>query len=139
MEALTASRLQLEGPVQGTDEVRHDQQLGERQGVAAVSAAAGDLHHPDAIALNDDEIVTEVRLPAMDGYDFAYLKFTRRAEDWQTLQAWIVRKVFEPNARGLGSSAFGQQVERIFSELYPLYVFTSVASPKWQSELKRAA
>ena len=63
----------------------------------------------------------------------------RRAEDWQTLQAWIVRKVFEPNARGLGSPAFGQQVERIFSELYPLYVFTSVASPKWQSELKRAA
>jgi aerobic carbon-monoxide dehydrogenase medium subunit len=33
-------------------------------------------------ALNDNEIVTEVRLPAMDGYDFAYQKFTRRAEDW---------------------------------------------------------
>jgi carbon-monoxide dehydrogenase medium subunit len=33
-------------------------------------------------ALNDNEIVTEVRLPAMEGYDFAYLKFTRRAEDW---------------------------------------------------------
>ena len=63
----------------------------------------------------------------------------RRAEDWQTLQAWIVRKVFEPNARALASPAFASQVERIFSELYPLYVFTSVASPKWQSELKRAA
>jgi carbon-monoxide dehydrogenase medium subunit len=33
-------------------------------------------------ALNDNEIVTEVRLPAMEGYDFAYQKFTRRAEDW---------------------------------------------------------
>ena len=63
----------------------------------------------------------------------------RRAEDWQTLQAWIVRKVFEPNAKGLASPAFASHVERIFSELYPLYVFTSVASPKWQSELKRAA
>jgi carbon-monoxide dehydrogenase medium subunit len=33
-------------------------------------------------ALNDNEIVTEVRLPAMEGYDFAYQKFTRRSEDW---------------------------------------------------------
>jgi carbon-monoxide dehydrogenase medium subunit len=33
-------------------------------------------------ALNDNEIVTEVRLPAMEGYDYSYLKFTRRAEDW---------------------------------------------------------
>jgi len=63
----------------------------------------------------------------------------RRAEDWQTLQAWIVRKVFEPNARGLASPAFARQVERTFTELYPLYVFTSVASPKWQSQLKKAA
>ena len=63
----------------------------------------------------------------------------RRDEDWQTLQAWIVRKVFEPNARGLASPAFARQVERTFTELYPLYVFTSVASPKWQSQLKKAA
>jgi aerobic carbon-monoxide dehydrogenase medium subunit len=33
-------------------------------------------------ALNDNEILTEVRLPDMEGYDFAYQKFTRRAEDW---------------------------------------------------------
>jgi carbon-monoxide dehydrogenase medium subunit len=33
-------------------------------------------------SLNDNEIVTEVRLPAMEGYDYAYQKFTRRAEDW---------------------------------------------------------
>ena len=33
-------------------------------------------------SLNDNEIVTEVRMPAMEGYDYAYQKFTRRAEDW---------------------------------------------------------
>ena len=30
----------------------------------------------------------------------------RRDEDWQTLQAWIVRKVFLPNAKGLATPAF---------------------------------
>ena len=63
----------------------------------------------------------------------------RHDEDWQTLKAWIVRKVFEPNARTLATPAFARQVERIFGELYPLYVFTSVASPRWQTELKKAA
>jgi carbon-monoxide dehydrogenase medium subunit len=29
-----------------------------------------------------DEVLTEVRLPAMDGYGFAYEKFNRRREDW---------------------------------------------------------
>jgi carbon-monoxide dehydrogenase medium subunit len=33
-------------------------------------------------ALADDEVITEVRLPAMDGWGYAYEKFTRRAEDW---------------------------------------------------------
>jgi aerobic carbon-monoxide dehydrogenase medium subunit len=33
-------------------------------------------------SVGDHEIITEVRLPDMDGYDFSYLKFTRRAEDW---------------------------------------------------------
>ena len=59
----------------------------------------------------------------------------RRPEDWQTLHAWIVRKVFLPNARGLPTPAFARQVERVFAELYPLYVFTTVASPRWAAEL----
>lgn len=63
----------------------------------------------------------------------------RREEDWQTLRAWIVRKVFLPNARGLGTPAFARQVETIFANLYPIYVFTSVAGPRWQAELKKAA
>ena len=33
-------------------------------------------------SLTHDEVITEVRLPAMDGYGFGYEKFTRRAEDW---------------------------------------------------------
>ena len=33
-------------------------------------------------SLAADEIITEVRLPALDGYGFSYQKFNRRAEDW---------------------------------------------------------
>jgi carbon-monoxide dehydrogenase medium subunit len=33
-------------------------------------------------ALEPQEVLTEVRLPAMDGYGFGYEKFNRRAEDW---------------------------------------------------------
>ena len=33
-------------------------------------------------AVGDGEILTEVRLPAMDGYGFGYEKFNRRKEDW---------------------------------------------------------
>ena len=33
-------------------------------------------------ALAPDEVVIEVRLPALEAYGFGYQKFTRRAEDW---------------------------------------------------------
>jgi carbon-monoxide dehydrogenase medium subunit len=33
-------------------------------------------------SLAHDEVITEVRLPALDGYGFGYEKFSRRAEDW---------------------------------------------------------
>jgi aerobic carbon-monoxide dehydrogenase medium subunit len=33
-------------------------------------------------ALAQDEMITEVRLPALEGFGFGYQKFTRRAEDW---------------------------------------------------------
>jgi carbon-monoxide dehydrogenase medium subunit len=29
-----------------------------------------------------DEVITDIRLPALEGYGFGYQKFTRRAEDW---------------------------------------------------------
>jgi carbon-monoxide dehydrogenase medium subunit len=33
-------------------------------------------------ALQPDEVLTEVRVPALDGWGFGYQKFNRRAEDW---------------------------------------------------------
>ena len=62
----------------------------------------------------------------------------RREEDWQTLHAWVVRKVFLPNSWGLGTPAFAGVVERVFAELYPLVIFSSVVAPKWQAEIKTA-
>jgi uncharacterized protein (TIGR02453 family) len=61
----------------------------------------------------------------------------RRDEDWTTLQAWIVRKVFLPGSRSVASPSFAKQVENIFSELFPLYLFTSVNHPQWESQLKK--
>jgi len=41
----------------------------------------------------DDEVLTEVRLPAMDGYGFGYEKFNRRREDWAMVAvAALVKK-----------------------------------------------
>lgn len=63
----------------------------------------------------------------------------RRDEEWQTLHAWIVRKVFPAESRVVGSKAFAGRVRQIFAELYPVYVFTSVAGPRWPAELRRRA
>ena len=63
----------------------------------------------------------------------------RRDEEWQTLHAWIVRKVFPAESRVLGSEAFAGRIRRIFAELYPVYVFTSLAGPRWQAEIRRRA
>jgi carbon-monoxide dehydrogenase medium subunit len=43
-------------------------------------------------AVRQGEILTEVRLPALDGYGGAYEKFTRRAEDWAMVGALAVVK-----------------------------------------------
>lgn len=63
----------------------------------------------------------------------------RRDDDWLTLQGWIVRKVFEPAARGLGSPEFAGKIEKIFRDLYPLYAFTSHAGPQWKKALRTPA
>ena len=45
--------------------------------------AAGDLFQDYMeTAVAQGEIVTEVRIPALDGWGFGYQKFNRRAEDW---------------------------------------------------------
>jgi len=56
----------------------------------------------------------------------------RREEDWQSLQAWIVRKVFLPNSRKVGGPSFAGQVRQIFQDLYPLCLFTSEPGAKWR-------
>jgi carbon-monoxide dehydrogenase medium subunit len=44
-------------------------------------------------AVGDGEILTELRLPALDGYGFAYRKFNRRQEDWAMVAVCaLVRK-----------------------------------------------
>jgi carbon-monoxide dehydrogenase medium subunit len=44
-------------------------------------------------AVGDDEILTEVRLPALEGYGFGYQKFNRRKEDWAMVAVCaLVRK-----------------------------------------------
>jgi aerobic carbon-monoxide dehydrogenase medium subunit len=45
--------------------------------------AAGELfEHYLTTTLAPDEVITEVRAPAGDGWGFGYQKFNRRAEDW---------------------------------------------------------
>jgi aerobic carbon-monoxide dehydrogenase medium subunit len=61
---------------------------GERE-IAAADLFEGFL----TTTLADDEIVTEVRLPSMDGYGFAYEKFNRRAEDWAMVGVCALVKV----------------------------------------------
>jgi aerobic carbon-monoxide dehydrogenase medium subunit len=43
-------------------------------------------------ALGPDEVLTEARIPAMDGYGFAYEKFNRRVEDWAMVAACALVK-----------------------------------------------
>jgi carbon-monoxide dehydrogenase medium subunit len=60
------------------------------EGSVVVRGAAGEREIPAAelfidyltTAVGDDEVLTEVRLPALDGYGFGYHKFNRRKEDW---------------------------------------------------------
>jgi aerobic carbon-monoxide dehydrogenase medium subunit len=44
-------------------------------------------------ALAHDELITEIRLPRMDGYGFGYEKFGRRAEDWAMVGVCALVKV----------------------------------------------
>ncbi len=62
----------------------------------------------------------------------------RAASDWLTLHAWIARKVFLPNSRALASPSFLSEVQKIFADLFPFYVFTSVASTGWRNFMTSA-
>ncbi len=43
-------------------------------------------------AIDPDEVLTEVRFPALDGYGFGYEKFNRRSEDWAMVAVSAVVK-----------------------------------------------
>jgi len=45
-------------------------------------AAADFFHDYLTTAVGPEEVLTEIRLPALEGYGFGYEKFNRRAEDW---------------------------------------------------------
>ncbi|HZI91774.1 MAG TPA: xanthine dehydrogenase family protein subunit M [Thermoleophilaceae bacterium] len=44
-------------------------------------------------ALTPDEVLTEIRVPALDGYSWGYQKFARRAEDWAMVGVAVLAKV----------------------------------------------
>ena len=53
------------------------------QGGGTREVAAGDLFQDYlTTAVGPDEVLTEIRLPALDGWGWGYQKFSRRAEDW---------------------------------------------------------
>jgi aerobic carbon-monoxide dehydrogenase medium subunit len=60
-----------------------DGEVSARGSSGERTIAAADLFQDYlTTALAHDEVITGVRLPALDGYGFGYQKFTRRAEDW---------------------------------------------------------
>jgi len=78
---LPAVLLALEGQVsaQGTDGLRQ--------------IAAADLFQDFlTTAVGESEILTEIRLPLLDGYGFGYHKFNRRQEDWAMVAACALVK-----------------------------------------------
>jgi carbon-monoxide dehydrogenase medium subunit len=60
------------------------------EGSVVVQGGSGEREIPAAelfedyltTAVGDDEVITKVRFPALDGYGFGYQKFNRRQEDW---------------------------------------------------------
>jgi aerobic carbon-monoxide dehydrogenase medium subunit len=70
---------------EGSVTIRGD--VGQRE------CAAADLFQDFlTTAVGDGEILTEVRLPAMEGYGFGYHKFNRRKEDWAMVAACALVK-----------------------------------------------
>jgi carbon-monoxide dehydrogenase medium subunit len=61
----------------------HDGSVTVRGGSGEREIAAADFFEDYlTTAVGDDEIVTSINLPALEGYGFGYEKFNRRQEDW---------------------------------------------------------
>jgi aerobic carbon-monoxide dehydrogenase medium subunit len=64
-----------------------------RGGGGTREVAAADLFEDFlTTAVGPDEILTEIRMPLMDGYGFGYHKFNRRREDWAMVAACALVK-----------------------------------------------
>jgi carbon-monoxide dehydrogenase medium subunit len=58
------------------------------------TVAAGDLFQDYlTTAVAADEVMTEIRVPALDGWGYGYQKFNRRSEDWAMVGVCAVLKV----------------------------------------------
>ena len=58
------------------------------------SIAAADMFQDYmTTAIGEDEVLTEVRMPSLQGYGFGYEKFNRRAEDWAMVAVCALMKV----------------------------------------------
>jgi carbon-monoxide dehydrogenase medium subunit len=58
------------------------------------TVAAADLFQDYlTTSVAEDEVLTEVRIPALDGYGASYQKFNRRSEDWAMVGVCAVVKV----------------------------------------------
>jgi carbon-monoxide dehydrogenase medium subunit len=58
------------------------------------SVAAADMFQDYlTTAVGESDVVTEIRVPALDGYGYGYEKFNRRAEDWAMVAVCALVKV----------------------------------------------
>jgi carbon-monoxide dehydrogenase medium subunit len=58
------------------------------------TVAAADLFRDYlTTSVGEDEVLTEIRVPALDGYGASYQKFNRRSEDWAMVGVCAVVKV----------------------------------------------
>ncbi|MGI8802944.1 MAG: FAD binding domain-containing protein [Solirubrobacteraceae bacterium] len=62
-------------------------------GSREIAAADFFRGYMETAAVAADEVVTEVRLPSMDGWSFGYEKFNRRQEDWAMVGVCVLVEV----------------------------------------------
>lgn len=56
-------------------------------------------------------------------------------KDWKRCKGFVVRKLFSPQHKALGSRRFVGSVEKIFRELFPLYAFSALEGPENEKSL----
>ncbi len=57
--------------------------------------------------------------------------------EWQRAGGIVIRKIFSPGFKTLGSPVFLKEIQSTFTDLYPLYLFTSVPSDDWLKLLRK--